>query len=181
MGQDVARVVKQAQQGREYALGELYDRFAPLVRTVCFDRTGDWHAMWDLTHEVFVAAFRGLERLREPRQFQHWLLGITRNKLADHLADRMRDRQRHSGVDMDELTGAQQPSEYQSREQLRAAITELPDEQRYTLQLFYLEGLSAQQIVSLLGMPLRTVYAHLARGRETLKCRLANHQTELAS
>jgi hypothetical protein len=41
---------------------------------------------------VFLRAFQGLHRLRDPRAFRSWLLGIAHNRTLEHLRERLRLR-----------------------------------------------------------------------------------------
>lgn len=174
-------LIEQARRGERAAFAQLYDRFAPLVRTVCFDRTGDWHATMDVTHEVFLAALTDLDNLAEPRRFRSWLLGVARNKLADHYRARLRTGRMLTNCECDPPTGLFEPAEQETQRQVRQAVADLPKRQRFAVELFYLEGLSAQEVADLLGMPLRTVYAQLVRARQSLRRALEENRREAAS
>ena len=76
---DDAALVRATVGGRAQAFGLLYDRYAPLVRAVCFDATGDLTGAQDLSQEAFLRAFRKLGRLRKPEQFAPWLIGIAKH------------------------------------------------------------------------------------------------------
>lgn len=174
-------MIEEARQGDRAALARLYDRFAPLVRAVCFDRTGDWHATMDVTHEVFLAALADLSELADPRRFRSWLLGITRNKLADHQRARLRIASSLADCGADPPAELLDPDEQETQRLLRQAVAELPKRQRFSVELFYLEGLSAQEVAELLAIPLRTVYAQLVRARQSLRRALEESRSEAAS
>ena len=172
MPQDLVDVVEQARSGDRSALAELYSRFAPLVRTVCFDRTDDWHAALDMTHDVFLTALCDLKRLRQTQRFQQWLLGITRHRVSEHFKARARGRRHQPRLDGEMLAPLVDPAQEEQQRRLRQAIEQLPEQERIAIRLFHIEGLAVREIVELLNMPMRTVYAILARARSRLRRQL---------
>ncbi len=55
--------------GDKAAYEKLYDRYAPLVRAVCYDYTGNLADAQDLAQDVFMRAYEKLDRLRNPDSF----------------------------------------------------------------------------------------------------------------
>ena len=162
-------IVKRARNGNKPALAELYDRYAPLVRALCFDRTGDLQLALDITQDVFLIVLTELSRLKHPSRFQQWLMAIAHNKLADHYrcgARTQRLKERISAESFD-------PVEKEQQMQLRKAISSLPEQERLAVHLFYIEGMPAKNISQLLHLPLRTAYSVLARARKSLKRQLS--------
>jgi RNA polymerase sigma-70 factor (ECF subfamily) len=66
----------------------------------------------------------------------------------------------------------------EEREVLRQALAELPEEHREVIVLRELEGLSYQEIASVIGAPLGTVMSRLARARGRLQEGLARRRPE---
>jgi RNA polymerase sigma-70 factor, ECF subfamily len=172
MPQRLVDVVEQARSGDRSALALLYTRFAPLVRMVCFERTNDWHAALDLTHDVFLTALRDLQRLRQAERFQPWLLGIARHRVAEYLKAKARGQRHPPRLDGELLAPVVDPAQEEQQHRLRQAIEQLPEPERLAIRLFHLEGLAVREIVEVLDMPMRTVYATLARARQRLQRRL---------
>lgn len=169
-------IVSQAAQGDRQALGELYDRFAPVVRASCLDRYGDPELAWDVCQEVFTIVLRDLDRLESPARFVPWVLGIARNKLADT----WRKGQRLDGhIRRLERPGFVEEAFVENREildELREAVRELSERQRLAVHLFHVEGQPAARVAGLLGVSLRSVYAALGTARETLKRRIDDRE-----
>jgi RNA polymerase sigma-70 factor, ECF subfamily len=81
-----ASVLARARALDHGALSLLYSRYLPVVRLYVLGRVGDVHLAEDVTSETFLAMVDAIERVRadvEPA-FAAWLLGIARNKVADH-------------------------------------------------------------------------------------------------
>jgi RNA polymerase sigma-70 factor (ECF subfamily) len=68
------------------ALSMLYTRYLPVVYRAVLGRVSDVHLAEDLTSETFFAMVESIERLRATDEmgFAAWLLGIGRNKVAEH-------------------------------------------------------------------------------------------------
>lgn len=172
MEQDIPEIVSRASRGERQALSVLYDRFAPLVRAVCFDRIGDLQSAWDVTQEVFLTMLVDLEKLKDRSRFQQWLMGVTRNKVADFFRKKARSNSLGERGVMGLPALNPDPAETEQLSLLKKAVRDLPERERLVVQLFYIEGRPAREIASLLAMPLRTVYASLTRARNDLKRRL---------
>ena len=79
---DGPEVVREACGGDRAAFGQLYSRYAPMVHGVLLARVPYAEAE-DLVHEVFVAAFRQIGKLRSPEAFPGWLAAIARNSAVE--------------------------------------------------------------------------------------------------
>lgn len=62
-------------------------------------------------------------------------------------------------------------------EVLEAAIAELTQEQQLTINLFYLEKKSYQEISDALKLPLKKVKSAIQNGKRNLKLKLENHDS----
>jgi RNA polymerase sigma-70 factor (ECF subfamily) len=166
---NLIETVREALRGRREAVGELYARFAPLVRAAAFDRTGDYHAACDIVQEVFVVVMKDLRRLKDPEKFRPWLMGIARRKAVDHI--RRLDARRKGAIGLEEEV--RDRSHFSESEKLlvrlHRAITGLPEKERLAIELFHLESLPASQVMEILEMPRSSVYALLIRARKELK------------
>jgi RNA polymerase sigma-70 factor, ECF subfamily len=132
----------------------------------------------DLVQETCLRALRGIEGLRADGSVKSWLFTILRNIWRNQL------RQQRTAPDRVELdadeNGANEPADAAQdpytayvnrveREQVRAAIQQLPLEFREIIILREYEELSYQEIAALLDCPPGTVMSRLARARSKLR------------
>ena len=96
--EDDASLVKQTVAGDTSAFGQLYDRYARVIRAICFDETREIHAAQELAQEVFLRAFARLAKLRIAERFGPWLVSIARNVCREWRRGRRRDRHRYMGT-----------------------------------------------------------------------------------
>jgi RNA polymerase sigma-70 factor (ECF subfamily) len=93
-------------------------------------------------------------------KFSSWILTVTRYTAIDCL--RKKDGNHAELDDRDTLKtpgpSVEEAAEWkEKREEIRAAISQLAEEQRQIVELFYFEGLSQQKIADTFQIPLGTV------------------------
>jgi RNA polymerase sigma-70 factor (ECF subfamily) len=137
----------------------------------------------DLVQETYLRAIGAIGRLRPGSNVKPWLFTILRNIWLNQLRSR-RARPPLAEIDGDEWTAnsivetSQDPHElYVSkteREQVREAIRKLPADFREIIMLREYEGLSYQEIASVLDCPAGTVMSRLGRARSRLRTLLSD-------
>ena len=175
-------LLRRSAKGDEGAFTELYRRHqAPLYR-FALRMSGDVWAAEEIVQEVFMTL------IREPKKFdpergalRSFLYGITRNRLMKHLERKPRES-RYETIDEDGIgqrgmaSGSPTPVEWaelrERREQVRAAVLELPAEFREAVVLCGLEELSYEEAARLLDCPVGTIRSRLHRGRALLLAKL---------
>ncbi|HWI53545.1 MAG TPA: RNA polymerase sigma factor [Symbiobacteriaceae bacterium] len=151
---------------RELLAGHHANVFAFLYRM-----TGDAHLAEDLMQETFVRALRAAERYEPRGKVSTWLFSIAANAARDH----WRRQQRRPEVTCVELAYGSQAVDGAPEDEMdiRAALLNLPLEQRSVLILRYYHDLSYAEIAETLVIPLGTVRSRIHKGLERLKASLA--------
>ena len=167
-----ADLVRGVLAGDRSAFADLYDRYAPLVRAICHDSTGDSANWQDLSQDVFLGAYQRLDNLRDPARFGGWLVGIARNTCRRWCRSRSRDRHRYVGLRPDDPPADCEAPDDRGLTSLRRAIEELPERERLALRAFYLLGESADDARAALGLSRSGFYQALARARNRLRRRM---------
>lgn len=164
--------------GEKAAYGRLYDKYAPLVRAICYDATGNIADTQDLAQDVFMRAYEKLEHLREPERFGKWLVGIARLRCREWWRQRSQGRGRQVGLDKAESVIGN-PSNESRIEQLREMITALPEKERLALHTFYLQGRSADNARRVMGLSKSGFYRVLERARKRLEQLIIREQEDI--
>ena len=121
----------------------------------------------DAAQQTFVAAWRGLPRLRDSDRFDAWLQRIAVNE--SRMAVRARRRRRVREIPASHLAQAAEPtSELSDGTRLAAALDRLTPDQRAILALHHLDGRSVVDIADVLGIPAGTVKSRLFTARRAL-------------
>jgi len=155
--------------GDKSAFGKLYDRYAGLVRAICYDNTGDLSGAQDLAQEVFLRAYEKLNTVEQPDRFGAWLVSITRNVCREYRRGRFRDRHRLVGLAPEQAetnTFLQQDGHV---EQLKEAMGRLTERERLALHVYYLQDQDAKRSQEILGISRSGLYRLLDRARKKLE------------
>jgi RNA polymerase sigma-70 factor (ECF subfamily) len=171
--------------GDEQALGTLYDRWSPLVFSLCVHVLGDDDEAEEAVEETFWQAWRQAARYDITRgAVSTWLTTIARSRALDRLRAKRR-RQEDAMSDLSETKRAAveetarrgddpaSGAEVSERRALvRQALLGLPPEQREVLELAYFRGLSQTEIAERTGQPLGTIKTRVRLAMEKLRDRL---------
>jgi RNA polymerase sigma-70 factor (ECF subfamily) len=161
-------LVRAVLAGDKAAYEKLYDRYAPLIRAVCYDTTGNLADAQDLAQDVFMRAYENLDRLRDPDRFGNWLVGIARLRCHEWLRRSLQLRDKHVELTEVQITVPDPPDDDRI-ELLRKMIATLPDKERLALHTFYLQGNSADNARRIMGLSRSGYYRVLERARKRLK------------
>ena len=174
-----ARLADRIRSGDTEALGELYDRYASMAVATALRVVGGRDEAEDVVHDAFVAVWRKIDRFNASRgSLRGWLMTVVRNRAIDRV------RARRASIDMDDaderslLRTGPNPTwddalARTSADQLRTAMSALPDEQRRALELAYFEGYTYREVAKLTGVPSGTANGRLRLALGKLRGALA--------
>jgi RNA polymerase sigma-70 factor, ECF subfamily len=126
----------------------------------------------DLTQQTFLIAHTKLHQLREADRACSWLLAVVRSCFLKSLRKPRPVAANVIDLNVNEVAETSEIDEV-DREQLAAALAELPEEFRLVVLMFYFEELSYQEISAELDIPIGTVMSRLSRAKGHLRSRLA--------
>jgi RNA polymerase sigma-70 factor (ECF subfamily) len=161
-------LVRTVLAGSNAAYARLYDRYAPLVRAVCYDHTKHLADAQDLAQDVFLRAYERLGELRKPERFGPWLIGITRRRCQEWRRQTSRERRRFGALEAGS-TGTGDTTGHTENGQLLRLIEMLPENERLALHAFYLRSQSVEDARGVLGLSRSGFYRVLERARNRLR------------
>ncbi len=139
----------------------------------------------DVVQETFVRTWQSLGKLRDKRATLAFICRITRNVATDKLRKRGRRRIESLDAQIGDGIGAlvdsiaddgPAPDELVSSAQVqvavRAVVDQLKDKHRMVLLLREVDGMSYDEISTVLGVPVGTVESRLHRARKELAQKL---------
>lgn len=187
-------------KGDDEAFWVLVERYQKKMLNVAYRMIGDYEESCDVVQEAFLAAFRAIGKFRGEARFSTWLYGIVVNHTKNRLKQLNRRNSRfcHEEIPSQDASGSvgdgcccqaagrRQDSILESLEkkeleaQVQECIGSLDDGYREILVLRDIQGLSYEEIVVILKIPLGTVRSRLFRARNILKDLLLNRIGDLA-
>ncbi|TJZ67790.1 RNA polymerase sigma factor RpoE [Chitiniphilus eburneus] len=178
-------LVSRAQAGDKRAFELLVAKYQRRIARLLSRLIRDPGEIEDVTQEAFIKAYRALPSFRGESAFYTWLYRIAINTAKNYLASLGRrpqlsaDYEDEDGETLD--AAAQIPdyhtpeSELANREIVRTVnevVETLPDELRTAITLREMEGLSYEDIASMMNCPIGTVRSRIFRAREAISAKL---------
>src|ERR1043165_9041884 len=148
-----------------------HDAFAELVRlhrdrlwAVALRTLGDREEAADALQDAMVSAYRAADRFRGDSAVTTWLHRIVVNACLD----RVRRRQARPPTELTEVDAVAPAVDRETVLDVRAALAELPADQRAAIVLVDMQGYGVIDAAEILGVPVGTVKSRCARGRARL-------------
>ena len=152
----------------------LYDRYAHLVLGICFKYLNNGEAAKDATQQIFIKLLEDLKRFRI-EFFKGWLMQVVRNHCLMQLRQSLPvvNNTIELGENMEFEDDVHPVAEREQLIQLlESALTELNEEQRKCVELFYLRKMNYAAIAQQTGYTLMQVKSHIQNGKRNLKNKL---------
>jgi len=164
-------LVERCKQGDSRAYAALYQKYAKAMYNTSLrivNNTGDAE---DVTQEAFTDAFRSLEDFHYKSTFGAWLKRIVINKSINYLRKRKMDL-----IDIEKTNIGHLPEEQGMDEQeiqmkvedIKKAVTLLPNGYRTVLTLYLFEGYDQEEIAEILQVTHATVRTQYMRAKQKL-------------
>jgi RNA polymerase sigma-70 factor (ECF subfamily) len=173
------RVIEACQQGDRAAFQLLFETYKDRVFSIAvYSSGGDRAVADDVTQQIFLKLFTAIRQFRGESEFTTWLYRLVVNACLDERRRRRRLLPWGDTVAM-RNPGEKKPQEKQYArlevaEAVRAAIGELKPKFRLPILLKYIEGLSYEEIATVMGCSKGTVASRLNRGHSQLAKRLSH-------
>ena len=173
------RVIEACQQGDRAAFQLLFETYKDKVFSIAvYSSGGDRAVADDVTQQIFLKLFTAIRQFRGDSEFTTWLYRLVVNACLDE------KRRRRRLLPWGETVEMRNPSEKKPQEKqyarlevaaaVREAIGELKPKFRLPILLKYIEGLSYEEIASVMGCSKGTVASRLNRGHSQLAKRLSH-------
>jgi RNA polymerase sigma-70 factor (ECF subfamily) len=171
-------IVERVRNGETRLFEEIVRRYQDAVYGVALRFTRDPGDAQDIAQEVFLRAFRALDRFRGEAKLSTWLYRVAYNLCIDSL--RSARRRRRSAAPGEEAAGMADPRvdlpgellEAEERERVRQAVDGLAEHYRSVVVLHYYQALSYEEIAAVTGVTVKTVETRLYRARKIMRRRL---------
>lgn len=173
------RVIEACQQGDRAAFQLLFETYKDKVFSIAvYSSGGDRAVADDVTQQIFLKLFTAIRQFRGESEFTTWLYRLVVNACLDEKRRRRRLLPWGETVPMrnqsDKKPQEKQYARLEVAEAVREAIGELKPKFRLPILLKYIEGLSYEEIASVMGCSKGTVASRLNRGHSQLAKRLSH-------
>ena len=160
---DQRELVEAAAGGDIESFGELARRYYASMVAIAYSVLADHQLAEDAAQESFAKALVGIRTLKDKRKFGPWMATICRNTAKDILTKKTIDIGRE-----DFVKEANNDKAEDNIHAVRRAIRQLPGSARELIVLRYYDGLSYEEISSVLGISKASINGRLTRAKRNL-------------
>ena len=158
------------------AAGELFRRYAALVMGLCLKYMKNQMIAEDMMMDIFEKLPQKIQK-NEIQNFKSWLFSVTRNSCLMELRKKKRDTSDidnallyttdNSSINL-ELVFAKEDK----LNELEDALSNIKDDQKEALKLFYLENKSYDEVGAIMKTSIKKVKSLIQNGKRNLKLKL---------
>ena len=170
--EDAELIALYKSSGNLDALGTLYNKYMHLVFGVCLNYFKDEEQSKDAVMQIFEELVTKL-KVYEVQNFKSWLHVLTRN----HCLMALRKSAKHNNVSLDETFVENTEFVHLDIDNTRETqlttmekcMETLPEEQRKSVDLFYLQEKCYKEVADLTGYDMLKVKSYIQNGKRNLK------------
>jgi RNA polymerase sigma-70 factor (ECF subfamily) len=170
-----ASLVEAVQAGDHAAFNELVDRHLRRAFAVAYRLLGQRQDAEDIVQDSFLAALTKIDTFEVGRPFAPWLFRIVANRALN--LRKSRALRQAEPISASASSGGESPMDAaersERRQALRRALAQLPEQQRWIVELFEIDGFTSPEIAQMLDIAEGTVRWHVHAARQTLRATLA--------
>ncbi|MCD4794390.1 MAG: RNA polymerase sigma factor [Bacteroidales bacterium] len=167
------KIIAGCKKGNAKSKKDLYDRFAPIMLSLCYRYAKNKPDAEDIFQEGFLKVYENISQLRKPEVLEWWMKKIFVNEafklykkktrlylvdditlLGNSINDNISNNNIFSNIETDELT---------------RIIQNLPDRMRIVFNMYSIEGFSHKEIADMLEISVGTSKSHLHDARKKLQ------------
>ena len=179
MKNDDAQLIQRVLDGDDTAFSALVKKHQKSVHALAWRKTGDFHVAEEITQDTFLKAYQNLSTLKEPQKFAGWLYVIA----ANYCKMWMRKKRLSTQSLEDTSSAALEKTAYSGyviaenrrvavetqREVVKKLLAKLQESERTVITLYYLGGMTYEEISEFLGVSVASIKNRLYRARRRLK------------
>ncbi|PTN12641.1 RNA polymerase sigma factor RpoE [Nitrosomonas aestuarii] len=179
------QLVERVQNGDKHAFDLLVIKYQRKLTRLLSQFVRDPAEVEDVAQEAFIKAYRALPSFRGDSAFYTWLYRIGINTAKNYLVSQGRKAPTLQGIDSEDAENFEEggflremhtpESELMSKQiaqTVNQTLEELPEELRTAIMLREIEGLSYEEISTIMDCPIGTVRSRIFRAREAISEKL---------
>ena len=179
MKNDDVKLIQRILSGDDTAFTTLVRKYQKPVHALVWRKIGDFHIAEDITQDTFLKAYQKLATLKDPQSFAGWLYVIATNHCKTWLRKKRLQTQPLETTSSAELEKAtyseyvidenEQTAVEVHREVVKQLLAKLQESERTVITLYYLGGMTYEEISKFLGVSVNSIKNRLYRARKHLK------------
>ena len=179
MKNDDVQLIQRVLAGDDTAFSVLVRKYQKPVHALAWRKIGDFHIAEDITQETFLKAYQRLSTLKKPQSFASWLYVIAANHCSTWLRKKRlwtQSLEATSGAQLENSTYSgyviaenERVAMETQREVVKKLLAKLQESERTVITLYYLGGMSHEEISKFLGVSVGAIKTRIYRARQRLE------------
>lgn len=199
---DLDQILKECKQYNKFAQKLLYDRYAPIMKGICFRYVSDPDMVKDIVQEGFIKVFSKIKQYSGNGSFEGWMKRIFINGAISHLRDQQKSLKHLNIEEVDETAFVEDNvnsiddvsvnkdviGDFQliisadfSESELLDVLNKIPVKYRTVFNLFCIENYKHEEIALVLDIDISTSRTRLLRARNIIQKELIELSIEKLS
>lgn len=175
-------LIDDCKKGNTHAQFEIYQLYYKAMYNTCLRMLNDTCEAEDVMQDAFLQAFSNIDKYKGEVSFGAWLKKIVVNKSLDYLRKKKIDtyeinEQVVGFTDENDMDNTEDVNK--KVEEIKKAISKLPDKYRTLITLYLLEGYDQKEISQLLNISYESVRTGYSRAKKKLQELLKNKNMEV--
>ena len=156
-------LIEAAAGGDIESFGELCRRYYAAMAAIAYAVLSDHQLAEDAAQESFARALVRINSLKERAKFAPWLAAICRNVAKDMIATKAKQ------IGTEDISQVDKVENHDENDRaIRRVIEHLPESTKDLVVLRYYDGLSYEQISSVLGISKTSINGRLTRAKRKM-------------
>jgi RNA polymerase sigma-70 factor (ECF subfamily) len=179
---DESQLIAACKKQERNAQKVLYERYAPLMMTVCLRYSHDGETARDLLHDGFIHVFSQISSFESKGSFEGWLRRIFVNLALENYRKEKRKNlflEEYKQTQIEETDiGFDGAADFEGipRDEILKIIQELPSGYQTVFNLFVFEDMSHKEIAQQMGISEASSRSQLSRAKAILQKKVSIFQ-----
>ncbi len=177
MQKDTQQIIGQVKKGDHKAFRLLVEKYQQFAFTLAFRILCDEDEAKDATQESFIKIWKNIKNYNPKMKFTTWMYKIVTNTAIDRLRTKSRVNMVSLEAVSENLDGLREDpgkkiDNKEAAQLIRAIAEDLPEKQKLTFVLRDIQGLSSEEVQTILDIPENSVKSNLYHARKAVKKKL---------
>jgi RNA polymerase sigma-70 factor, ECF subfamily len=172
------KLLIQIAAGDRVALSQLYDRYSRMIYLIAWKSLNSVEDCEEVVLDVFAQVWKIANRFDTDKgSVEQWIFTITRSRIIDRLRKRQRLNKVNAVIEAEKeiefpltsISPLESVEIAERRQQVLAALSQIPAAQRQVITMAYYQGLTHTRIAAATGLSIGTVKTRLRLGLTKLR------------
>ncbi len=171
-------IVQNILNGNENDFALLFNKYRRLVYNEALKFSKDYQEIDDISQEVFLRIYKSLALFNPEYRISTWITRIAKNfcitqaKNKRYAVESIDDLKQREEIPQSNMTPEKIVIQNEQVSRIRFVVSQLPEEYRTPIVLYYLKGFSYKELTIILDVPMSIVKNRLYRAKKILKRKL---------